>query len=205
MRKYLFLLQDLKFYLKKNTKLYICFFVLFFIGVLAGIVIALSGDSYLKILNKENKILYSLINGTLSGGAIFWKNFISLCMPLIVIFVLSFNFYLSVLGFLIVAYQGSILTLTIFALVSTYGVSGVLNSLFLILPINLLYVFIMIFFAVLCFNRSCDLKNNKSLIFKLKQNFIYGLVGVFFCVLLISFIGSIIIPIILKSAIFVFF
>lgn len=199
-------IYDIKYYLKKHSRLYISFLILILVGVIFGIIIGLSSDGYLKLLNKENKLLFSIINGTFSSGSIFWKKLIQLFCPLIIIFVLNLNFYLGLLSYVIVAYQSGLLTLTIFAIVSTYGISGVLNVIFIILPINIVYIVIMAFFASGCIERSYGAMKNKKLGFNLKSSeFIFFLTISAMGVLLVSFVGVIILPFFLKNAIFVIF
>ncbi len=197
---------DIKFYLKRHSWVYVSFLALLLVGVVFGVFVGMSSDSYLKILNKDNKILYSIINGIFSSGAFFGKKLIQLLTPMIIIFLLNFNFYTGLLSYLIVAYQGGLLTLTIFAMVSSYGISGVLNVMFIIIPINLLYIAVMIFFASVCKERSKLACDNKNVFFgiKSKEFILFNLISVGL-VFVIVFAGVIVFPFVLKNAIFVIF
>lgn len=197
---------DIKDYLKQYSKILIWFLVLFFIGIILAILVASSDDGYLKLLTKENKILYQVINGEFVGGKVFWKKLMSLLSPMVIIFILNLNYYFSYFSFLVIAYQGMVLTLTIFAVVSTYGLSGVLNSLFLILPINIIYIAILIYFSAVCFHRSKTAKWQKNFFYNIKDNkFLMGIIISVLLVILLSFLISVIIPLVLKSAIFIIF
>ncbi len=197
---------DIKDYLKQYSKILIWFLVLFFIGIILAIFVANSDDGYLKLLTKENKILYQVINGEYVGGKVFWKKLLSLLSPMIIIFILHLNYYFSYFSFFVIAYQGMVLTLTIFAVVSTYGISGVLNSLFLILPINIIYIAILIYFSAICFYRSKVAKGQKNFLYNIKDNgFLMGTIMSVLFVILLSFFVSVIVPQILKSAIFIIF
>ena len=119
---------------------------------------------------------------------------------------LNLNFYLGILSTLVIAYQGGLLVLTIFAIVSTYSFSGVLNVLFVVIPINILYLGVLIFFTSLCIKRSYIAKRNKNFAtyFKSKEFIVpatISLVGI----LVIVFVGVVIYPLILKNAIFFIF
>jgi len=199
-------IYDIKIYIKKHLLIYISFLVLFLVGVFFGVVIGLSSENFLKLLTSNNKILFSIINGTIGTGSLFWKKLIQLFLPMIIIFILNLNYYLGLLSYIIIAYQSGLLTLTIFAIVSTYGISGVLNVLFIILPINILYILVLIYFAVVCLIRSYNAKRNKCFALNFKSNeFILSILIGFLCVLLITLVGTIIIPLFLKNAIFVIF
>ena len=197
---------DLKLYLKKHSPMYISFLIFLLVGVLFGVIIGLSSDNYLKLLTKDNKLLFSIINGTVSSASLFWKKLIQFIFPMIIIFLLNLNFYLGIFSGLIIAYQGGLLILTIFAIVSTYGFSGVLNVLFVVLPINILYLGLLIFFASLCLKRSYLAKRNKNFATSLKSGeFLIPLCIAIFGVLFIVFVGVVLYPLILKNAIFFIF
>lgn len=197
---------DIKEYFKKNLSLYISFFIVFIVGVVFGIINSLSSDNYLKILTKENKILYSFINGSIKVGSVFGKYLWKLILPIFLTFLLGLNFYLCLFSYLIIGYQSSVLIMSIFAMVSTYGLSGVLNVLFIMLPINLIYIMALIIFASENLKRSYRaIKLKKFAIGYADDKYIFSLVVSILCVVIISLFGSIIIPLFLKNAIFLIF
>ncbi len=197
---------DIKEYFKNNLSLYISFLIVFLVGVVFGIINSLSSDNYLKILTKENKILYSFINGSIKVGSVFGKYLWKLILPLFLIFVLGLNFYFCLFSYLIIGYQSSVLIMSIFAMVSTYGLSGVLNVLFIMLPINLIYIMALIIFASENLKRSYRaIKLKKFAIGYADDKYIFSLVVSILCVIIISLFGSIIIPLFLKNAIFLIF
>lgn len=197
---------DIKEYFKNNLSLYISFLIVFLVGVVFGIINSLSSDNYLKILTKENKILYSFINGSIKVGSVFGKYLWKLILPLFLIFVLGLNFYFCLFSYLIIGYQSSVLIMSIFAMVSTYGLSGVLNVLFIMLPINIIYIMALIIFASENLKRSYRaIKLKKFAIGYSDDKYIFSLVMSILCVIIISLFGSIIIPLFLKNAIFLIF
>lgn len=206
MRFQKFSIYDAKCYAKKRLAIYITFVVLFLIGILFGVINGLASDNYLKFLTKENKVLINFINGTAATSKIFWNKLSLFILPLIIIFSLGFNIYLSLLSFIYIAYQGAILTLSIFAIISTYGVSGVLNVLFITIPINLIYIAILIIFSTACFERAKAVQKNKMLFYGIKDHeFVAVITACVVAVLLLCIIGAILLPIFLKNAIFIIF
>ncbi len=179
---------------------------MFLLGIVFASLVGFSNDSYLKLLTKENKVLISIINGTTSGGALFWKKFISLLCPLIITFVLCLNYYLSYLCYILVAYQSGLLTLTIFAMVSTYGVSGVLNVIFIIFPINIIYLCVLVLFSSVCLKRIKFSNKYKNWSFGIKEKeFVISCLSTFVAVILVCLLGTVVLPFFLKNAIFVIF
>lgn len=197
---------DIKEYLKSNLSIYISFLIVFLIGIIFGIINSISSENFLKVLTKDNKILYSFINGSVKIGSVFGKYLWKLILPLILIFILGLNFYSSLFSYLIVGYQSSVLMMSIFAIITTYGLSGVLNVLFIIVPINLVYMLALIVFAAENLKRSYKA-------YKLKMTFsgfneyeyILSLIFSILVVIVICFVGAIIIPLFLKNAIFLIF
>lgn len=176
------------------------------VGILFAVIIAMSGDSYLKLLTKENKILYTIINGTLSSGKLFWQKFFVMLCPIILVAIIGLSFYSSLLTFVMICYQSALLTLSIFAIVSTYGLSGVLNVLFVILPINLLYILTLIFFSSICVKRCFVAKRFNKFLYGFKnEDYVFGLITAFLGIILICVLGTLIVPLFLKNAIFIIF
>lgn len=199
-------IYDVKNFLSKHSLWFISFLIIFLVGVLFGIINSLSSDNYLKILTSENKLIYSFINDNANNAVIFWKYIWKLLLPLILIFVLGLNFYLCFGCYLIIAYQSAMLTMSIFAIVSTYGASGVLNVLFIILPLNLIYLVVLILFASENLSRSYMANKLKTFGYNYRS-FEYLCVSVVsvLSVICICFVGTIIIPLFLKNAIFLIF
>lgn len=197
---------DIKYYFKKHSSKYISFIAVVLVGVVFGIVIAMSNDGYLKLLTKENKILYSVINGSAKTGSLFWKKLIQLLSPVLLIFLVNLNYYLSFLSYVIIAYQTSLLTMSIFAVVASYGVSGVLNVIFIMIPINALYIFVLIYFSVVNLERIKVASRNKNFLFGIKDScYLSQVICSIIGVVVIVFIGVMILPMFLKNAIFIIF
>lgn len=197
---------EIKYYFKRHSSIYISFLIVFLVGVIFGVLNSISSDSYLKLLTKENKILYSIINGSSKMGSMFGKNIIKLYGPMILIFLLNLNFYLGLLSYVLIAYQSSMLTLSIFALVSMYGLSGVLNAIFIVVPINVIYIFNLIFFSVTSLKRSKAALKNKNVLYGFKNSeYLIPTTLSISITFLIIIIAVIILPMFLKTAIFIFY
>ncbi len=197
---------DIKEYLKKHSLVFISFLIIFLVGVLFGVINTLASDNYLKILTKDNKILYSFINGSIKAGSVFWKYLWSLVLPLLLIFLLGLNFYLCLFSYVLIAYQSSVFAMSVFAIISTYGFSGMLNVVFIILPINIVYILALILFASENLIRSYEAKKIKRFTHNYGSNeFIFVSIVSLLSVVLICFVGLVIIPLFLKNAIFLIF
>lgn len=180
--------------------------IFFLIGIVVGIIIATSSDSYLSLLTTSDKVFFDYVNGKANFSKQTMKIVLSSLFLEIIFFVLCLNFYSGLLSFLVVGYQSSIMFLTISAVISEYGFRGVMMSLFLALPVNLVVIISNIIFAGLCFSRTC-------LSFKVKRfsygfdnsNFWISILSLAVFNIVFSFLINFIFTIVLRSRIFTIF
>ncbi len=171
-----------------------------------GIIIACTGDGYVHLLTSENKILYSVINGSVNSAALFWKRFLYFLLPLIIMFILSLEYYVMLFSFLLVAYQSALLVMSMSAIISIYGFSGALSAIFLMLPVNILYIALLIIFACICFERSYNAKRCKSFTYGFNDSLFWIKVAIcFVLVIILASIIAIIYPLLLKNAMFIIY
>ena len=197
--------REIKSYLEKNKSIYLVLLLCFFAGLIVGIIIAVSKTSYLGLLNIKDKNFVSLINGAYAPMTLFWKCFSKILILFIIIFLFSLNFYLNILNFVIVIYQSSLLFLSCLAIIQSYNFLGFLKVFLIVLPVNII-LFILIFFWIVCCSIRSKMANRLNV-------FNAGFDNVFFrclyiCLFLIfvySIIISFVLPLILKSAIFLIF
>lgn len=175
------------------------------IGLILGLIISFVSDSYYNLLTSSNKVIYKMLNGTIDSSVLFWNKLLVFLVPLILFFLCSLNYYSSFLQVAFVVYQSTLLVLSCSAIVLSYGFSGVLNILFVTLPVNLLYFAVLIFYGVTNMSRS-------KMAFRYK-NFLEGFNQVYFIktlisvlsVLILCFIACVIYPVILHNVNFIIF
>lgn len=95
--------------------------------------------------------------------------------------------------------------MSVSALISLYGMSGIMNFLFITLPINLLYLSVLIFYLVTLLERCCKAKTYRDFSYGFDNVFWTKIAGTFGVVILICLISSLVYPLFLKSAIFVIY
>lgn len=197
---------DIKYHYKQNSGFYFAFLVFVFIGLAVGIIIVCGGDGYIKILTSDSKVLYHFINGTANSSSIFWQKFLYFFVPLILIFLMSLNYYVSLASFILVAYQSSMLVISSAALITLYGFSGVLNVLLLMLPVNIIYLSILISFGVFCLSRSKEAHICKNFAYGINSDWFWiKLASCVLGVMILAFVATVILPMFLKNAIFIIY
>lgn len=198
-------LYDLKYYFLKNKKIYLFFLFFFFIGIIVGIVIAFSSDSYLTLLTSKDKVLFDYVNGKASFSKQSTKILSSFIIFQIIVFLLNLNFYSGLVSFLLISYQGSLFYLSLAALISQYGFSGVLTTLFLIIPINVFLVGINILFSGFCLTRSFEAIKHKRFSFGFEKEFWIVILLFFVFEIVFSYVISFLLMLVLKRRFFIMF
>ena len=199
-------IYDIGYFFKKNQKIIFCFLIFFILGVVCGVIIASSSDSYLSLLTSSDKVFFDYVNGKANFSKQTMKIILSSFFLEMIFFVLSLNFVSALMSFIVIAYQGSIMFLSISAVIAEYGFRGVMMTLFLSLPVNLIILASNIVFATICLNRS-------YLSFKLKR-FSYGFndgmfwlvsLGIILFNIVFACLINVLFSIVLRSRIFVIF
>ena len=198
-------LYDLKYYFQKNKKVYLFFLFFFFIGIIIGIVIAFSSDSYVSLLSTKDKVFYDYVNGKAGIGKETVKLILSFVVFQGVVFLLNLNFYSGLLTFVLIAYQGSLSFLSIVAVVSSRGFGGVLISLFLILPVNVVLVLSNILFSGLCFVRSFYSLKMKRFSYGFDNSFFVMIVCLILFGILFSYLSTFLFVVVLRRRFFIIF
>ena len=196
---------DLKYYFSKNKKIYLFFLFFFFLGIIAGIIIAVSSDSYLTLLTSKDKVFFDYVNGKADFGKQSMKIILSFISFQIIVFLLNLNFYSGLLSFLLISYQSSMFYLSLSALILEYGFSGVLTSLFLILPINIVLLGMNILFSGFCLIRSYNSLKQKQFSFGFDKNFWIIILMFFTFEIIYSYMISFILMLVLKRRFFIIF
>lgn len=175
----------------------------FFIGIILGLVISVSKTSYLSLLNVKNKTFINLINGTASPVALFWNCLAEFALPILIAFLFSLNYYLNYLNYVLLIYQSTLLFLSSMAVVQSYSFLGFLKVFLVLLPINLLYFLILIYWMAMCTKRSKLAKKRKQFSAGFDYNFATNFYVCAILIIALSLIVGFVLPLILKTAVFV--
>jgi hypothetical protein len=149
--------------------------------------------------------LFEFVNGTVNISEIFGNKLSSFICPMLFIFLLNLNFYVGIMSYIFVCYQSILFVMSMASIVSLYGFSGILNVLFVMLPINLIYFVLLSFFLVQCLSRSYEALKNKKFTYGFCQDFYLKIGASFVAVFLLVAIFVIIYSVFLKNSIFIIF
>ena len=199
-------MYDIEYFFKKNQRVLFFLIVFLVLGLAVGVIITVTSDSYLSLLVSADKNFFDYVNGKVN----FSKQTMRLIMsPLIlnfIIFILNLNFYSGLFSFLIISYQSSLAFLSITAVISEYGFRGILMSLLMIMPINLINLLISMLVTCICFSRVYLTLKNKQRFYGLSDRRFWIVILILCLVNIVFACGvNIFLTLILRSRIFVIF
>lgn len=201
-----FSFDDIWYYFRKNRGIFITFLIFIAIGMIVGIFIAVSSNSIASILTSSDKVFFDYIKGNISFSTQTGKMILNTIIFQLLIFLLCLNYYSGMVSFLLFSYQGMVLLLSVVAIISEFGFSGIIISLLLILPVNIILILNNVIFSGICLNRSRFAAFQKTFGFGFdNKNFWLAIGACVIFVIVFSSLINLLILIILKSRIFIIF
>lgn len=199
-------LSDVKYFFESHKKFLFWLLVSLVVGLAVGIIVAVSSDSFLSVLSSSDKVFYDYVKGNASFSKQLLKLILKTVAFQLIIFLLNLNFYSGLLSYLFVSYQGASLALSVIAIVSEFGFSGLLIVIFLQLPINLILFGLNFIFSSVCLRRSCLSQKYKQFGFGFDDKTFWAIVLLIVAFgVLFSFLVNLILMLVLRSRIFIIF
>lgn len=197
---------DVKQFFRKNQRVIFFYLLFLVIGIIVGIFISISTDSYFSVLNNSDNVFYKFVNGKVSYSGETIKLIFKNVLFELVIFALCLNVYSGFLSFVLMSFQSALMFLSIVAVVSNLGFSGVLLTLFLSLPVNFVFFASNTLFSTVCFSRSINSFRQKS--FKTgfdERSFWQTILGLILFNIIFSCLINLLFMLVLKSRIYIIF
>lgn len=193
------------FHFKDNLYRYIIIFASCILAVAVGIYLAVCGFSYSSLLTSADKNLFGYISGTAEYGSIFWSRFLSLLLCLVLIFCFNIVRETAFLNYAYLAYQMCLVVLSSSAIISLYGLSGILNVIFFVAPINIINFLILSFVSVVSMERASYAKKFRVGFFASFKECSYWkkFLLCFVIIFILCAIYSFVLPLLLKSFVIV--
>lgn len=143
-----------KSHFKENSFRYVLIIVSCAVGVCLGIYFAVSGFSYVSLLTSGDKNMFGYISGTAEYGSIFWSRFLSLFLCVVLIFCFNIIRETAFLNYFYLAYQMCLIVLSASAIITVYGLYGIINVILFVVPINLVNFCLLSYLSVLSMDRA---------------------------------------------------
>ena len=181
------------------------FSVSFFIGIVVGVVLSFTNESFYELLSSNKKMVFSIMNGTIDYLSLFWKVLFQFMFPLILLFVLNINYYIGKLSYLFIGGQSALMVISFSAIISSFGIFGIMNVVFILLPINLLYFLCLLYFAVICRERSKVGLFDKNMLSGLDNDFFSRVAIAMLMTIVVSVFASVVVPTLFKTFSFIIY
>lgn len=143
-----------KSHFKENSFRYVLIIVSCAVGICLGIYFAVSGFSYVSLLTSGDKNMFGYISGTAEYGSIFWSRFLSLFLCVVLIFCFNIVRETAFLNYFYLAYQMCLIVLSASAIITVYGLYGIINVILFVIPINLVNFCLISYLSVLSMDRA---------------------------------------------------
>ena len=201
--------SDFKYYLKDHFESNLVrYYLLLFsglIGVILGVILLLTGFSNVSLLKITDKTLIDYISGSVGYGSIFISRLINMLFSVLIIFLFNLIRQTSFLNYIFICYQTCLLTLLSNAIISVYSIAGILSVLIIIVPINLVNIFLLSYLSCVCMKRAYETyhyKLNLAEGFK-EKSFWFEILLAILMLFIFCILNSFVLPILVRSFVIV--
>ena len=139
------------------------------------------------------------MNGTIDYLSLFWKVLFQFFVPVLILFVLNLNYYLGKLSYIFVSYQSLSMVVSFSAIIGSFGLFGIINVLIILLPINILYFFVLFYIAVVFRERSKISKQSSVMFDGFNNELLFKTLFGFIVIFALSLFAGVLFPIFLKT------
>lgn len=128
--------------ISRNKKTCFFLFIVALIGILTGVFTAINYCNGATLVSFSNFSLNKFLSGQLGTLELFFSRFVSNLCVVGIVTVTSISVYIIPINFFLIAYRGYLLSLNVSIMVILYGVGGILTGLLVVLPCQLIALFI---------------------------------------------------------------
>lgn len=190
--------------IKNNSKWYAVLSLVAFLGIVIGIYSTVSGGVAANIFSGKNSAsVFDFVSGDTNGFGLFFYYFLRILLACVILIFLSIHIYILPLSFLYICYQGYILGVTASSLVMLSGFAGAINTLFFLLPINLLSLAALFVLETALINRLFDQRKYRQSFFYSYSKISHSLLLAFLIIIISGLLYAVVYPLIFKSIIVV--
>ncbi len=127
---------------------------LLFVGLITGIIIGVKFNSHGSMNLLEDYAFVSFINTGVTSS--FFSRLLSLCLMLLILFCCSFHSFLFPFAVIVLAFRTYLLGFNLCILFLCFGLPGILLTLFIILPCQIIMLAILALFYFVLNKITCD-------------------------------------------------
>lgn len=136
---------------KVNRKTTLIFVMIAIIGIFTGIFTAIKYSQGCTLIDFNDFSLSNYLKGDLGTSSLFYSRLFSSCMVSLIIFVSSSSIFLIPVNIFIIVYRAYLLSLNATIIIIFNGLSGILCTFFIVIPCQLISLFLIIMFCAYAF------------------------------------------------------
>lgn len=145
-------------YFKGNKVFLIFLLAVSVISLITGIFTAIKSSNTITSYNISDNLLVSFLKGDSSFLGYFFSRFLVSCLIILLMYLLSFSVFLLPLPVLFLVYKAYVLGVNSVVLILIFGISGVFNVVFVVLPCHLI--------ILICYTVAACMAMKRALIIK---------------------------------------
>ena len=157
---------------KKNKKTCFFIFIVALLGILTGVFTAINYCNGATLINFNDFSLCKYLSGELGSLELFFSRFFSYTIVVLIVTISSFSVFILPVNFFLIAYRGYLLSLNVSIMVIMYGVGGIMTGIFIILPCQLLSLFLICAYVCVANNKAFMKRRYGRCDFKLWDKFL---------------------------------
>lgn len=139
---------------KDNRKTTLFFILIAIVGIFTGIFTAVKYSQGFTLIDFNDFSLSSYLNGNLGTSSLFYSRLFSSCVVSLMIFVSSSSIFLIPVNIFVVVYRAYLLSLNATIIIIFNGLGGILCTIFIVVPCQLISLFLIIMFCAYAFKFS---------------------------------------------------
>ena len=140
---------------KMNKKTTLIFVMIAIMVFSRGFLLPIKYSQGLSLIDFNDFSLSSYLKGELGTSSLFYSRLFSSCMVSLIIFISSSSIFFLPVNIFIIVYRAYLLSLNATIIIIFNGLSGILCTFFIIMPCQLISLFLIIMFCAYAFKYAC--------------------------------------------------
>lgn len=140
---------------KEHKKITLIFILIALVGFLTGIFAAIKYQNGYSLLDFNDFSLTSYLSGDLGTSNLFYSRLLSTSVVSVIVLVSSFSVYLFPVSLVVLLYRAYLLSLNCTIIILFNGLGGIVCALLIVLPCQLISLFLIIMFCSYAFKYAC--------------------------------------------------
>lgn len=146
-------------YFKKNKLVIFLMIFLILLSILTGIFTAIKNIDTYSLVSFNDYSIVKYLQGSLGTFELFFNRFASYSISIVIISVSSLTIFLCPITIGLIIYRGFLVAFNCTLIIVLFGLSGIITTILIIFPCQLIILFAMSLYALIASNRNARKRN----------------------------------------------